>query len=86
MLLLHSSLGDNCIQNFHGGGISSDIQSEVEFYNMISDRISDDIPPQMKNLNMVIPILMYFCSLILNWRVASHIRLCIIVIIDIKQF
>ena len=22
---------------------------------MISDRISDDIPPQMKNLNMVIP-------------------------------
>ena len=31
---------------------------------MISDCIYDDIPPQMKNLNMVIPILMYF--LILN--------------------
>ena len=29
---------------------------------MISDRIYDDIPPQMKNLNMVIPILMYFLS------------------------
>ena len=27
---------------------------------MISERISDDIPPQMTNLNMVIPILMYF--------------------------
>ena len=27
---------------------------------MISERISDDIPPQMKNLNMVIPILMHF--------------------------
>ena len=26
---------------------------------MISERISDDIPPQMTNLNMVIPILMY---------------------------
>ena len=30
---------------------------------MISERISDDIPPQMKNLNMVIPILMYFLTL-----------------------
>ena len=27
---------------------------------MISDRISDDIPPQMKILNMVIPVLMHF--------------------------
>ena len=29
---------------------------------MISERISDDIPPQMTNLNMVIPILTYFLS------------------------
>ena len=28
---------------------------------MISDRISDNIPPQMTILNMVIPILMHFC-------------------------
>ena len=28
---------------------------------MISERISDDIPPNI--LNMVIPILMHFCSL-----------------------
>ena len=30
---------------------------------MISDRISDDITPQMKNLNIVIPILMYFLTI-----------------------
>ena len=29
---------------------------------MISERISDDIRPQMKILNMVIPTLMLFCS------------------------
>ena len=29
---------------------------------MISERISDDIPPQMTNLNMVIPVLMYFLT------------------------
>ena len=29
---------------------------------MISDRIYDDIPPQMKILNMVFPILMYFLT------------------------
>ena len=33
---------------------------------MISERISDDIPPQMKTLNMIITILMHFCSLSLN--------------------
>ena len=27
---------------------------------MISERISDDIPPQMKILNMVMPILMHY--------------------------
>ena len=29
---------------------------------MISERISDDIPPQMTKLDMVIPILMHFLS------------------------
>ena len=33
---------------------------------MISDRIFDDIPPQMKNLNIVIPILMYMYFLTIN--------------------
>ena len=41
---------------------------------MISDRISDNIPPQVKILNMVIPILMRFYSLISNWSVASCIK------------
>ena len=41
---------------------------------MISERISDEIPPQMKNLNMVIPILMRFYSLVSNWSVASSIK------------
>ena len=29
----------------------------------VSERISDDILPQMTNLNMVIPILMYFLTI-----------------------
>ena len=36
---------------------------------MISERISDDIPPQMKISNMVIPILMQFCSFVANWSI-----------------
>ena len=53
---------------FIWGGISLDIRSEISFYsdalveplNMISDRTYDNIPLQMKILNVVIPILMYF--------------------------
>ena len=41
---------------------------------MISDRISDDIPPKMKILNMVIPILLHFCSFVSNLSVASCIK------------
>ena len=41
---------------------------------MLSERITDDIPPQMKILDMVIPILMHFCSLISNMSVASFIK------------
>ena len=32
-------------------------------YNVISDHITDDIPPQMNILNMVIPILMHLLHL-----------------------
>ena len=61
MLIVHLN-GDNHIQNFNLGGISSDIHSEATFYgssyaslqNLISDHISE-IPPQMKILNTVIP-------------------------------
>ena len=41
---------------------------------MISERISDDIPPKLKILNMVIPILMSFYSLVSNWSIASRIK------------
>ena len=40
---------------FIWGGISSDILSEITFY----DRISDNIPPQMKHLDTVIPLMLY---------------------------
>ena len=38
---------------------------------MISERKSDDIPPQMKILNIVILILTHFCSFFSNWSVAT---------------
>ena len=52
-------LRDNCIQPFHLG------RNIVGYMvgNLISECISDDIPPQMKMLNRVISILMHFCSL-----------------------
>ena len=42
---------------------------------MISDCIYDDIPPQMKNLNIVIPILMYFLCSQLRKKLRGHIGL-----------
>ena len=57
---------------------------------MISERISDDIPPQMKILNMVIPILMHFCTFDSNPIVESRIKPHVIqkcdVINDVKLF
>ena len=41
---------------------------------MISYHISDDIPPQMKVLNMVIPLLMHFGSFILILTVKSCVK------------
>ena len=41
---------------------------------MICDRIFDDIPPQMKILNMAIPNLMRFYSLVSKLSVASRIK------------
>ena len=45
---------------------------------MISERKLDDIPPQMKILNMIIPILMHFCSYVSNSSIESHIKLHVI--------
>ena len=41
---------------------------------MISERIYPAISSPNENLNMVIPILMQFCSLVSYWSVASRIK------------
>ena len=77
----NEKLGDNCIQNIYLGRyiVGYTVGNLVlrrcasGAVNMISERKSDDIPPQMKILNMVIPILMHFCSFVANGRVASSI-------------
>ena len=46
--------------------LSADSDMRVEPENVIFKHISDDIPPKMKILNMVIPILMHFCSFLSN--------------------
>ena len=54
---------------------------------MISERISDHIPPQMKILNIVIPILMHFAvsTRLGALKAARHPRKCDI-INDVKLF
>ena len=54
-----------------GGGGGAGPFLARSLLNVISERISDDIPPQMKILNMVIPILMHFCSFVANRSVAT---------------
>ena len=41
---------------------------------MISERISNDTPSQIKILNIVIPILMHFCRFVSNWSVANRTK------------
>ena len=66
--MYYKYLGDNCIQNFHLGRyivgytvgnlvLRRRVSGAV---NVISERIFDDLPPKMKILNMVIPILMHY--------------------------
>ena len=71
-LLVH--LGDNCIQTFHLGRyfVGYTVGNHVLQLRVISDRISDDEHPQMKILNMVIPILMQFNSFVLYWRLVGR--------------
>ena len=53
---------------------------------MISERISNDIPPKMKIFNMVIPILIHFCIFVSNLsKAARHPKKCDI-INDVKLF
>ena len=57
-------LGDNCIQNVNLGRYIVSYMVGNFVLNVISDHITDDIPPQMKILTMVIPILMHFLTFI----------------------
>ena len=77
-----SDLGDNCIQISHlGRYIVRYVVGNLVLRGRASravkrdfERISDNIPPQMKILNMVIPILKHFSSLSSNWSVVSRIK------------
>ena len=68
--------------DFIWGGISLDTWYEIYFYitagaeplNVISKRISDDAPKQMKILNTVIPIQKRLYSLVSYWSGASLIK------------
>ena len=54
---MYIRMGITIFKIFFLGGISGYIQSEIMFYiNKIFDHIYDDIPPQMKILNTVIPL------------------------------
>ena len=74
-------LGDNCIQIFHLGRyiVGYTVRNLVlrrrasRAVKRDSERISEDKPPQMKKLYMVIPILMHFFSFVSNRNVASRI-------------
>ena len=76
------NLGDNYIQNFNLGRYFVEYtignlvlrQHASKAVKVISEHISDDIPPQIKIFNIVIPILMQFCIFISNWSVASCIK------------
>ena len=65
-------LGDNCIQSFHlGRYIVGCTVGNLVLRRRASGAVKRDfrmyirrIPPQMKSLNMVIPILMRFYSLV----------------------
>ena len=64
-----AQLGDKCIQICHlGRYIVRYTVGNFVLRRRVSERISDDIPPQMTNLNMVIPILMYFLTLHIKTR------------------
>ena len=78
-LVVQFYLGDKCIQIFHLGWYIVGYTVEILFSTtrqrsrktMISDRILDDIPPQM---NIVIPILIYFLTI--NMKNALFITKC----------
>ena len=71
---LRYALGDNCIQNFHLGWyiVRYTVGNSV-LQRRTSEAVKHDFRTYMKILNMIIPILMHYCSFVSNWSVASHI-------------
>ena len=67
-------LGDNCIQNFNLGRYIVGYTVASLVLGVIFEGISDDMPPKMKILNMVIPIIMHFCSFLSNWSIVSRLK------------
>ena len=80
--VIEVELGDNCIQNFHlGRYIVGYTVGNLVLRRRASGavkrdfrRIFNNIPPQMKILNMVIPILMHICSSDSNRSAESRIK------------
>ena len=68
-LVLH--LGDYCIQKFSFGEVYRPIYGRKFSFTATRKRSLSYIPPQMKILIMVIPILMHFCSFVSNRSVES---------------
>ena len=76
------NLGDNCIQNFHlGSYIVGYTVGKLVLWRRASGAVKRDFRTYIRRytspneiLNMVIPILMHFCSLSSNWSVASRIK------------
>ena len=70
-LITHANIwnkGITVLEIFIWGGILSDIWSEIKFHGNVRaepyNMISDHKPPQRNHFDMVIPILMHFCSLV----------------------
>ena len=72
-ILRVEQLGDNCIQKIYlGRYIIVYMDGNFIYDDVISDHITNDIPPQMKILNMVIPILMHFLTFICQRHSILH--------------
>ena len=55
----------------------SDIRSKIKFYAILEhilELLSGNIPPYSKSLNMIIPIVIHFCSIVSKRSIASRIK------------
>ena len=61
-------------RQIYGRKLSFTVTCKWNCKNVISDCISNDMPPQMKIWNYLNPHFNAFLQFCLNWRVASHIK------------